>query len=168
MLSAGIEPAGLQVYLGDWRDENTTLVTAMGSFRFDELAPGAHTLTLNERPGVLAAGARAKVELIAGETALVTLDARQHAVCQLRLTIGLGALDPTGRQVDLVAADGSRSRERLGRCDATGLVIGAARGWGKTKTVVHFPGYSSIEHPRTIDLLPAGEIEETLQFDLEA
>jgi RNA polymerase sigma factor (sigma-70 family) len=166
MLPPGVDPAGLEVQLGTWMDGVKALVAASGSFHFDEIAPGAHRLTLCGRPGVLAACDPVEVELRADETLSVTIDARDRAVCAVTLGVEMTDFDVLGVQVDLVSTEDPKSRTSLGRCDEAGRVVGFARAWGGTKVVALVPGVGFTEHPDArLNLTPNGQVESTLRFE---
>jgi hypothetical protein len=165
LLPPGIAPAGLQVYLDDWRRDVTAVVDGDGRFRFADLAPGAHVLTLDGRPGELADGEPVEVELAAGETLAVTLDARDRATCAVTIRVELEGLSLAHVQVDLRATGDSHEHETLGKCDGEGLVTGAVRAWGEAKVVVWLPGPRPVEHPDVrLDLVPRGSVERTVHF----
>ena len=162
-LPLGVEPAGLQVQLGHWRDGVSALVDANGRFRFDELPPGKHSVALGGRPGILAHSESTTVEVFPEEVTDVTLDARDRVMCMVRLNVDLGPLPITGVQVDLVSED-SNERKTLGHCDKHGLVAGSVRAWGRAKAVLHLES-STIHHDHAFELLPMQEIEESIRFE---
>lgn len=167
LLPPGIDPAGLGVLLGDWKDDVRTVADARGHFRFEELAAGAQTVTLDERPGLLASGAQAAFELHAGEVTQVTIDARGHGICSVSLQLDLGGVLRIGALVNLVRASDASEHVTLGECDAEGRVSGFVRAWGESRVTIHLPGHRALEHPDArLDLVAGGEVEELLRFEL--
>lgn len=162
----GIDPAGLHVYLDDWRQGVKTVVDAQGRFRFENLAAGMHIVTLDDRPGVLAGSEAVEVELVSGETLPVTLDARDRAMCAVTLTLDLPGAPVQGLRVALVSTEDPREHKRIGATDGQGIVTGSARAWGETMVRMYLPHGSSVEHPEVrLDLQPGGRVTETVRFE---
>lgn len=165
LVPGGIDPAGLEVYLDDWRDDRTAVTDARGQFRFEELAPGPHSLTLKTRPGVLAGMGAVQVELLDGQTTEVTLDARDREMCAVTLSIDVGGLPVNQLQVDLRAEDGTRTQ--LGHCDERGVVSGSVLASGKARVCAWLPGGRELVHPDVVlDLVQRGRIEREVRFEL--
>ncbi len=165
LVPPGIDPGGLKVYLGDWRKGVTATTMSDGSFQFRELRRGSHRLTLEGRPGLLASLKSEKVKLKKDETLDVVLDARQQAMCNVSLTLHVPGVDISGAQVALVSDHGDGERSSLGSCDANGNVMGAARAFGSARIeLLQFGGVRRL-HPKSLDLIPGGNLQETRSFE---
>jgi len=166
VLPAGVAPAGCKIWLDDWREGVKALVDGAGQFRFENVPAGVRFLTLDERPGELAAGASLRVEIAAGETQSVTIDARDRAMCAVDLRIDLGDLPVAGTQVNLIRAANPMDHESVGNCDATGRVRGSVRAFGAARVAVYLPGSRYVQHPNVVlDLQPQGQVEAAVRFD---
>jgi len=166
LLPPGVDPAGLQVRLGERSDGVQTLVDGQGRFHFEDVASGSHHLTLLGRPGVLASCDPVPVELTPSETASITLDARDRSMCAVELVIDLDDLTVAGCQVDLVATDEGGERETLGNCDERGVVSGSVRAWGEASVRVFLRGSGTVEHPDVrLDLQPQMKLSRTVRFE---
>jgi protocatechuate 3,4-dioxygenase beta subunit len=167
LLPPGLDPSGLAVVLDDWRDGVKALADASGHFRFEDVPAGVRFLAHAERAGVLAEGVPTRVEVAAGETRTVTLDARDRAMCAVELRIDLGGISPLGVQVQVLPADDSAEQEMLGVCDASGHVRGAVRAFGAARVGVFLPGgLGLVQHPDVVlGLRPLGHVEAAVRFE---
>lgn len=172
----GVDPDGIEVLLGDWRDEITVRTDSNGNFRFDAVAPGIHRLTTHKRAGVLAEGARAACLVEAGETATVEIDATDRALVPVAVTVDLGSADlliglrvtlrPTDpdmrpRSELLVESDGG-----LGKVDERGLVRGHVRALGECEVQVFSPELGTLIHPTARIAVEAGRpVKESVRFE---
>jgi protocatechuate 3,4-dioxygenase beta subunit len=163
LLPAGVVAAGLKVYRGDWAEEVTVPVDAAGRFRFDDLSPGHHLLTLGERPGVLASSAGVLCEVRSGGTTPITLDARDRGMCEVALRIVADGAELAGMQVSLVGADESM-HETLGKIGADGFVRGIAR--GSRTAVVHLTDLGVALTDQPIELTIGDRVERTVRLSL--
>lgn len=166
LLPAGVDGTGLAILLGDRQDGVKALVDGTGRFRFQDVPAGVRFLACEERAGVLAQGDPVRVEVAAGATVEVTLDARDRAMCAVDLRIDLGDIAADGVQVGLFPAANPRQSQNLGNCDVKGRVRGAARAFGAAGVGVFLPGSRYVRHPDAVlDLRPFGQVEATVRFD---
>jgi hypothetical protein len=142
-----------------------TVTTTDGAFHFASIPAGAHTVTLDERPGELAESAAVKVELLSGQRLEVTLDARDRGTCAVELVIDFGGASAENHQVDLVSLTTPEEHVTLGKCDAEGRVAGAPRAWGEARVVVWLPSMRRIEHPTTrLTLVRGAHVAQTVHY----
>jgi hypothetical protein len=163
---SGFDPAGLRVFLDDPDDGVTALVDGAGRFRFENVPAGVRFVGYEPRAGALARRDPARVELAAGETRTLTIDARDRAMCAVELHVDLGELSPAGAEVQLIPADGAGRSESLGTCDATGRVRGAVRAFGTARVGVDLPGVGGVRHPSAVlELVPFGHVDAAVKFE---
>lgn len=162
----GVDTAGLRAVLDDPDDGVTAFVDGAGRFRFENVPAGVRFVGYEPRAGTLAPLEPVRVELAAGATESVTLDARANAVCAVDLQIELGEFAAAGVQVELVPADGAGRSEPLGSCDATGRVHGAVRAFGAARVGVHLTGAGLTLHPAAVlELKPLGHVAAAVKFE---
>lgn len=165
LVPAGIQPGGLAVWLDDPRDRVSVTVDGDGAFRFDDLSPGTHALTLDGRPAELAPSDAVQVEVTQGETASVTLDGLDRGMIPVTLSVYLGGRPAAGARIDLLPDGDSRERATLGMCDEAGRVRGHARAWGAARVVAWFSNRRVVHPDALLKLEPNTEIDEVVRFE---
>ncbi|MEM6675701.1 MAG: carboxypeptidase-like regulatory domain-containing protein, partial [Planctomycetota bacterium] len=98
----GVALEGLSVHLDDWQDDRRGAVSATGTFRFEDVEPGRHTVTLVGRPGELASSAKVRVEVEPGQTSKVRVNATSCGLCRVALTIATPGVDPRTVSVEIL------------------------------------------------------------------
>lgn len=162
----GGSPAGLNVYLDDWRRGVRQSTDLAGRFRFDGLSAGEHVFLLDDLPGVVAPGVAVRATLAVGETREIVLDARDHGTCEITLTIVFGEARHEGVQVTLVSGE---ERTKLGSTDAEGRVSGSIRASGEARVEVWIPGGGRIVHPTHVVVPRLDQpVDETVVFEAGA
>jgi len=128
---------------------------------------GHHTLTLDDVPGAIASGAKAELDLAAGEMKEVVLDARDFGTCKVALTIEIPGQTVEGLSVYLLPQTDPTKSLRLGQTDAKGLVNGSVRAVGSAKVQVMLPHGSTLRHPSAqIALALDRDVESTVRFEV--
>ncbi|MEZ6017179.1 MAG: carboxypeptidase regulatory-like domain-containing protein [Planctomycetota bacterium] len=168
-----ISPAGLSVYLDNWKDDIRVTVDGAGHFKLVDVAPGSHLLTLEGRPGELVAPPSVAVEVESGATATATLDATECGVCRVRVRVTGPGTDgfegasvwPKWQDSELQPSHGSS----LGQLDSDGKTEGTLRAKGHVTLNMRSPSGTAFEFPdQVVDLEAAAEVEVELALTLGA
>jgi hypothetical protein len=127
LVGFGASAPGLEVLLDDTWDENGSTVGADERYRFDGLAPGEHSLVVEDVPGVVLDMEPVTFELREGEDKELDLDLRpwQPGVLVVRVVDGSGPV--AGAHVK-IAPVGGNVEIGLGATDAAGTVREDVRG----------------------------------------
>ncbi len=166
VLPDGIDLAGHTIVLDDYTDERRAIVDGKGAFRFEDVPAGVHFLAPSQRAGVLARSDPVRVEVASGETASVTLDARDRAMCAVDLRIVLDGIPVQGVQVDLIPKSKPQERVPLGQCDESGRVRGSVRALGAASVSLYIPGGRTVKHPDAVVVIPPqGDVHAVVHFD---
>ena len=169
LLPPGVRPLGLEVTIGERGDQEHSPLDSGSRFRCEDLAATTHTFDLAPQPGLVAAGASATVELTASETHALTIDAQNHGMTEVVLTVLLEGRPAIGCSVGLIGlAAENRPRLWLGKCDDEGRVSKFVRAWGEAGVTVTLESGQQIEHIDSIQLLPSERISATRSFELAA
>jgi hypothetical protein len=131
-VGAAGDPAGLVVLLDERSGGREALVDARGAFVFEDVAPGAHLVRLLGRSGVLGEAPGQIVDVAAGRTATVVIDARDRALGALELTVVASGTDVGGRDVTLLSTTGTVNTS-AGPLDAGGT----CRAFVRTEVAIH-------------------------------
>jgi len=158
----GALPAGLKVFIGDWVEDAHALVDAAGRFNFDDLAPGNHLLMLDDRPGVLAGSKGVMLEVRAGETTPITLDASDKGMCELVLRFEAPGIDLVGQQVSLPDLNETFGNMQLGLVGDDGIARGSVRAFDAA--IVHLFGLGISFTDQPLELVAFERIERTLRL----
>ncbi len=166
VLPDGIDVAGHTIVLDDFTDEHRAIVDERGAFRFEDLSAGVHFLAPEQRAGVLARSDPVRVEVASGETASVTLDARNRAMCAVDLLIEIEGIPVQGVHVDLISKGSPEERVPLGECDKAGRVRGFVRALGAAGVSLYIPGGRTVQHPDAVVALPPqGDVHAVVHFE---
>jgi len=158
---------GLTVFLDGLKSGVKQTTDVEGRFRFEAVTAGHHTLTLDDVPGAIASGAKAELDLAAGEMKEVVLDARDFGTCKVALTIEIPGQTVEGLSVYLLPQTDPTKSLRLGQTDAKGLVNGSVRAVGSAKVQVMLPHGSTLRHPSAqIALALDRDVESTVRFEV--
>lgn len=160
LVPPGVAPSGAKVFLDDWSEHVYALADDTGRFQFDDIAPGNHLLTLDDRPGTLAAGLELVCEVRAAESTPVTLDARDRGMCELALTVFAPGLELAGLQVDVRRAGNADVTQVVGQLDERGVVRGSVRALGAAHAFIWGLGVTLADQP--LELHPLDKLERTL------
>jgi len=173
---AGIEPAGLTVYLGGWQKGVSTGTDSAGRFRFENVSPGEHEVSTDERPGELEGGARASVTVESGGTVHAEIDLTRHGLHPVEVEVVSGDLALDGAWVLLEPVeeeprDGAvftrKTVVRLGPLDEGGVARGVARGHGPCSVKLAAGAYGRVPVPDVIvDLHGRGPVRVRVELDL--
>lgn len=170
---AGVDPAGITIYLGHWQNDVTAITDAAGRFRFEGVPPGPHTLMNDERPGILASGQRTTVEVLSGETVAAELNLSSKVLAEIELSIRAAGTDLEGMRVTLDQVVSFEERAKrgfregrvdLGEIDAEGRVRGSAPALGACSVQLWSPGSGTITHPTARVELTGVAHEQTVEF----
>lgn len=175
-LPAGIEPAGLTIYLDGWQQKVTARTDSAGRFRFEDVSPGEHELSSDERPGVLEGGARASVTVESGATVNAEIDLTRHVLHPVEIEVVYGALPLAEARVLLAPiepepSDGSpfgrNTIVRVGQLDEDGVARGFARAHGRCTLELAASVYGRIRVPDVVvDLDGSGPVRVRVELDL--
>ncbi len=158
---------GLVVSLDGPRSTVKQTSDAEGRVRFEGLTAGHHSLTLDDVPGLLAEGAEAEVDVTAGESQEVVIDARDRGTCKVVLTIEIPGQSVEGLEVYLGPLEDPTQSLHLGSTDAKGVVSGFVRAAGMAKVAVQIPRGTSLLHPSAqVPLLLDRNVESTVRFEV--
>jgi len=167
LVPPGIAAGGLKIYLDDWHNHITCTTDSEGCFRFENLTAGEHTLTIEDVPGRLA-DLEHTVELGAGETRDVTLDAREQGLCEVTLAIQLGDEAVAGIRVQALPVHGLLDRQErllIGETDAAGRVTGFVRAAGEAEIEIFTPAWTTLRHPTArVALVHGVPVERSVRF----
>ncbi len=175
-VAAGLRVGGIVVNLDDWKDHVDCITDDKGQFRFDDLAPGRHTIDVAGVSGLLADGPELVLDLVDGETRELSIDLTRRALGRVQVLVTENGEPREGWQVLFipVADIGDLSIDyqynRFGQ-DLETDSEGYARGWapaGESHYIeIHRPGAANFTHP-TATITPridsAAEVECDFSF----
>ena len=156
ILPEGIDPGGITVYRGDWREDFNQVTDSTGVFRFENVPPGTNSFGQRGRPEILEDGGIVKAIVKPGEVTEVTLDLRDRALVDVEFEIDLGARSPAGLNVSLLVPApedqeprfgiDSRDQIRLGETDEQGVVRARCRAAQDLNVQVSLPHGQRLLH----------------------
>ena len=156
LLPPGLDPGGITVFRGDWREDRNTTTDSEGVFRFDAVPPGEVTLGQRGRPEVIEGGGSAKAVVTAGEVTSVEFDLRDQAMIDIELELRLDNAAMSGGSVTLLGEElpsgssfvltGRRSQVKLGDVGEGGVVRARTRPMEAAFVQVRLPHGASLEH----------------------
>ena len=118
VLAGGVSPAGLEVVLDSSWDGQVIATDGDGAFEFKGVAPGAHTLKVEHKAGVLLGMDPVPITVAGGETRDVVLDLRSWQTGRVRLRV-------TEDGVPLAGVTAARVTKK-GRVNSTDRLTNAA------------------------------------------
>ena len=170
----GVALEGLSVHLDDWQAARRVAVSATGTFRFEDVEPGRHTVTLVGRPGELASSAKVRVEVEPGQTSKVRVNATSCGLCRVALTIATPGVDPRTVSVEILHGGVvGTEREGIGPArstlrkvrflDADGRIEFTESATGVALVDLTFGDFGRLVLPEPrLHLTAFGEIEESI------
>jgi protocatechuate 3,4-dioxygenase beta subunit len=138
---------------------------AAGAFRFDGVQPGAHNVQALERLGEHMASERVRFVLAEGATHELEIDLSTLGVGRLSLTITLNGQPLPNAEVLIVPSTKEALTTRLGKTDASGLVVGWARAIGpSTVELITATQFRLHNREHVLDVTLGGELVERVDF----
>ncbi|MEZ5973649.1 MAG: carboxypeptidase-like regulatory domain-containing protein [Planctomycetota bacterium] len=163
LLPPGVEPGGLRIQFDNGSGDDGTPVDARGRFRMENLPAGTFRFYLQASPGKIAKGAQAQVELHAGRTTEVLIDARAFGYCRVSLRVTIGGQPAAGYQVQLSSLELQFESANLLALDAQGNFAGDARAHGKWKLVI-FGDQATYQIETPLDLTDRSTYEDHIDI----
>ncbi len=155
VLPEGIDPGGITIYRGDWKEDINQTTDSEGAFRFEDVPAGENSFGQRGRPEILEDGGSVKALVEPGKVSEVTLDLRDQALVDVELEIDLGGRSAAGLRVHLVpptpeGADRffsfqSRNHIQLGKTDDRGFVRARCRAVRDALVKVTLPHFHQLE-----------------------
>lgn len=137
VLPDGIDPGGLTVFLGDWKEDNDATTDSTGALSFSNVPPGDYTIGQRGRPDVIESGGSVAVTVEPEETAEVEFDLSDRAMLPIEIEVAVNGELAPGARVELVGMpeDASkatlgisrRDRVRIGKTDELGVARAKGR-----------------------------------------
>jgi hypothetical protein len=164
ILAAGQSPVGREIRVDDWNHKQT-ITKADGSFLFEGLGAGKHSLTLEHEQGQ--GGEVREFELAAGETKEIVLDLSARAPCKVSLRlIRLQKEQPGLKVVAQRLENGQRAQPlALGTSGASGVVEGSLEGGSDYSFEVLSAGELLLARTAPVHLEPGGNYAATIVIE---
>ena len=145
LVPSGVEPEGLHVYVGYWGEATLFPVLTDGSFVITDVQAGVRGVSLTERPGAVDKLPPMRVEVREGEVSQVQIDATEHGVARVDLTIEVPGYAPEEVGVNVLHGLLDPVRRPTARngvlpfCDSQGKVTLWSRASGIAHLELHLP-----------------------------
>jgi len=165
ILEAGRSPVGIEVRVDEWNHKQQ-ITQLDGTFSFEGLAAGKHTLVLKPtREG--ARDEEREFELAAGETKELTIDLSGRAPCKVRLQLMQRLAPQSGLTVVAQRIEnGARQESRtLGTSGPEGFVEGECEGGSEYSFEVSSPNGIFLARGAPVLLQPGGNHAATIAIE---
>lgn len=114
LLPEGIDPGGITIYRGDWREDINQVTDSEGHFRFENVPAGKSTFGQRGRPEIIEDGGSVEATVEPNAVTEVVLDLREYALVDVTLEIDLGEHSAAGLSVRLYVPAPAGQAPKLG------------------------------------------------------
>jgi hypothetical protein len=167
VLGPGLSPAGLELQLDDDYFRTTKVTAPDGSFSFQGIEAGQHTVNLRPAPPMVIEYESREVTVTPGSSPEVVFDLAASAPCAVELTIFRGGKPASGVSVRWFARkDGNEIGGReLGKSDDQGLVRGTCPGGANVRFELRSPAGLQVGSSQApVSLVAGGSHSERIEL----